>query len=277
MKNTTQMNIVIFSKDRACQLDLLLNSMKRLFNEFSHYNIHVLYTASSTAYEKSYNKLKHTNKNVHFLMESNFKDDLISLVDTEFLYTVFFVDDIVWKEKFTINCQAFNILDKNDEILCLSLRLDPNLTYCYAYNQPMSSPTFDNEMKWDWSGQSGDFGYPMSLDGHIFRTRDILPLLNNLNYCNPNSLEGMLAENPINKSKMVCLEKAPIFNIPINKVQTHNKNRHGNISAEYLNMMFLKGYRISLAPLIGFNNYACHQEVEITLKKSLLSTLSNLF
>lgn len=276
-KCSVPFNIVIFSKDRACQLDLLLTSMRKMFEDYAQSNIYVLYTASSGTYELSYSKLKQAHSKIHFVNECNFKDDLLSLLDLDIIYTVFFVDDIVWKESFTINCDELKLLEKDDEILCLSLRLDPNLTYCYALSINMGPPNFDQEMKWDWRGLAGDFGYPMSLDGHIFRTKDILPLLDKLTYTNPNSLEHQLAENPLNKNKMICLKKAPIFNIPINKVQTINSNRHGNISAEYLNEMFLDGYRILLDPLIGFANYSCHQEVEITLKKPILNTIKCMF
>ena len=248
-----------------------------MFNEYTQYKIILLYTASSAYYQYGYNKIKKTYNHVSFINENDFKSDVIAHIDLKNQYTVFFVDDIVWKEPFTTDCDELNIMEKDPDILCLSLRLDPNLTYCYAYNTKMKAPNFDDKLRWFWDGKEGDFGYPMSLDGHIFRTEDILPLLSSLSYYNPNSLEGILSEHPINRSKMICMKKAPIFNLPINRVQTHNTNRHGNISAEYLNKMFLTGYRISLSPLLGFNNDACHQEVDIKLERSFLNKIRNIF
>ena len=276
-KHNISINITIFSKDRACQLDLLLTSMRKMFQEYALYNIIVLYTVSSDTYKQGYSELIKSHKHINFINESNFKHDLLSQMDSYADFTMFFVDDIVWKERFTVQCNEFELLEKDPDILCLSLRLDPYLTYCYAYDIDMDTPDFDQELRWDWRGETGDFGYPMSLDGHIFRTKDIEPLLSKLSYNNPNSLEGALSNHPLRQAKMICLNKAPIFNMPINKVQTQNTNRHGNISAEYLNKMFLAGYRISLKPLIGFNNYACHQELDVTLKRPILNTIRNVF
>jgi hypothetical protein len=271
------MNIIIFSKDRACQLDLLLNSMQKMFRESSEYVPSLLYTTSNVYYKKGYQQLKKKYKKVKFIKERNFKIDLIDNIDEDKEYTVFFVDDIAWKEPFSINCNELHLMKDDSDILCLSLRLDPNLTYCYAYNSEMKLPELDHNLCWNWAGVEGDFGYPMSLDGHIFRTKEILPLISNLQYTNPNSLEGKLSEVPLKNKKMICLEKSPIFNLPINKVQTHNSNRHGNISAKYLNDMFFLGYRIGLSPIIGFRNNACHQEVDVTLKRSFLNMMKNVF
>lgn len=251
--------------------------MQKMFRQYKSHNITLLYTASNSYYRRGYLMLERSHKNVNFIHENNFKSNLVDNLDPDKKYTVFFVDDIVWKENFSIDCDELDIMDQDTDILCLSLRLDPNLTYCYAYNTEMDAPLFDKDLTWSWDGAEGDFGYPMSLDGHIYRTKDLLPLISKLHYHNPNTLEGRLSENPIKKNKMICLKKAPLFNIPINKVQNYNTNRHGNISAKYLNKMFLAGYRISLHTLIGFNNNACHQEVDISLRRSLLSMIKNIY
>lgn len=251
--------------------------MKMMFQEYMKCNINILYTSSNKSFERGYLQLKKRHKHTHFTKENNFKEDLISQIDPDNKHTVFFVDDNVWKEHFSIDCDELNLLDEDPDLLCLSLRLDPELTYCYAYDTNMNSPEFDSSLRWLWHGAEGDFGYPMSLDGHIFRTNEILPLIEKLSYFNPNSLEGAMSINPLVKNKMICLRKAPIFNMPINKVQTHNNNRHGNISAEYLNKMFNAGYRISPIPLLGFDNNACHQEVGVTLDRSFLTMIKNIF
>ena len=61
---------------------------------------------------------------------------------------------------------------------------------------------------WHWMGMEGDWGYPMSLDGHIFRTAEIAPLLEHLDYRNPNVLEAALARRPL------TLPKAPASTWP---------------------------------------------------------------
>ena len=272
-KQSTSLNIIIFSKDRACQLDLLLTSMRKMFREFSQYEIIVLYTTTDDSYILGYSKLKEYHDDIIFIKESDFRNDLLNILYSDAYFTVFLVDDIVWKEPFTIQCNEIILLENDPDILCLSLRLDPNLTYCYALDIEMDAPKFDRNLRWDWRGKDGDFGYPMSLDGHIFRTKDITPLLFQLSYSNPNSLEGTLSNHPLKPTKMLCLRKAPIFNTPINKVQTQNNNRHGSIFPEHLNQMFITGYRISLKPLIGIQNRGCHQEVNIILKRSIFNVI----
>lgn len=263
------LNVIIFSKNRPCQLDLLLNSMAKFFIEHKVFNTFVLYAVSDDEYQYGYDQLIKKHKKIKFIKEQNFKRDMLENINVDNKYTVFLVDDIVWKESFSVECRELELLDKDLDIICLSLRLDQYLTYCYACDIDMRRPEFDQQMRWQWDGQDGDFGYPMSLDGHIFRTEDIYPLLTSLTYYNPNSLEGELSQHPLNKSKMICLNKARLFNMPINKVQNDNSNRHGSITAEYLNTMFINGYRISLKQLIGYDNNACHQEVDITLKRPL--------
>jgi hypothetical protein len=238
-----------------------------MFHEYKKNIVNVIYISSDENYEESYSVLRDIHSEVNYIRERNFKEDLIKLIDTNMKYTVFFVDDIVWKERFSVKSNEFRLLQNDPEILCLSLRLDRHLSYCYAYDMTMDAPEFDKQNCWSWNGMDGDFGYPMSLDGHIYRTDDILPLLKELPYDSPNKLEGVLSQNPIDRSKMICLEKAAIFNMPINKVQTHVPNRYGSISAEHLNQVFLDGYGISYAPLVHFNNDACHQEVDIALEK----------
>jgi hypothetical protein len=139
------------------------------------------------------------------------------------------------------------------------------MDYCYTLNRKQTPPKMQPGNIWNWRLSDADYGYPMSLDGHIFRTADILPLLETLDYHDPNSLEAALARHPINRPMMMCFDKSVIVNNPINRVQDTIKNRHGDISAEWLNEQFLAGKRIDLTPFIGIEPKACHMELPITM------------
>lgn len=261
------LNCIIFSRDRSCQLELLLRSMKLYFKEFSESIINVLYTYSDDSFKVGYDKLFtiHNDSNIKYIKETvDFKNHVLLLLNPDNLYTIFFVDDIIWKEPFSLNCDDFKLFENNENILTYSLRLHPNLTYCYTANVIMN-PT--KSKLFTWHNLLGDYGYPMSLDGHFFRTEDIMNLLINLSYNNPNQLEGKMAMKPLHKPLMLCSEKSIIFNNPCNKVQTNNPNRYGNISAEYLNEEFLKDYIIDLEPFKHLNNESCHKETSIMLIK----------
>ena len=256
-------NIIIFSRDRGAQLELLLRSMKIHFNEWKTSKINILYTYSNNLFNEGYKITKKLHPEFNYKLEKNFKNDLIPLIDKNKKFSVFFVDDIIFKEDFSLFDDKIKILENDKNILCLSLRLHPHLTYCYPARVKMVNPKPDENNKFNWINKTGDYSYPMSLDGSIFRTNEILPILLHLNYNNPNTLESRMASNPIQKPFMLMYEKSKIINNPANKVQTFNENIHGNISAEFINNQYLNGKKISLKNSIGINNISCHQEIDI--------------
>lgn len=262
------LNIIVFSKDRAAQLELFLRSMKLYFKEFDQYKINVLYTYSNDNFKIGYEKVFkiQNNKNINYIKESlKFKDHILLLLNQENPYTIFFVDDNVFKNSFTLESKQFKLFTMNDDILTLSLRLHPYLTYCYPARIRMKSPNFDSNLIFKWYGESGDYGYPMSLDGHFFRTKEFSALTKVLNFNNPNSYESILAGYPFNRLKMICFEESIIINNPINRVQNYNNNIHGTISAEYINNEFLNDKVIDIEIFKGIKNISCHQEIEIKL------------
>jgi hypothetical protein len=270
LKNMDKINIIVFSKDRACQLELFLRSMKFYFEEFDQHIINVLYTYSNDKFKSGYDKLFtiHNDSNINYIKETqNFKNHILFLLDQDKAYTIFFVDDIVFKNTFTLDCKQFEMFATNNQILTLSLRLHPHLTYCYAACRNMNPPKFDSNLVFNWYGSEGDYGYPMSLDGHFFRTNDIRTLTSMISFNNPNSYESVLACYPLNKLKMICFEDSIIINNPINKVQNFNNNVHGDISAEYLNDMFLDGNIINFEDFKEIKNISCHQETKINFIK----------
>jgi len=263
-------NIIIFSKDRASQLELLLRSMKLYFKEFYNSKINVLYTYSDNEYEKGYDKIFniHNDKNINYIKETDkFKNHILDLLNTENLYTVFFVDDDVFKNTFTLDCKQFKLFTMNNDILALSLRLHPHLTYCYSTQVRINKPNFDSNLVFKWLYEYGDYGYPMSLDGHIFRTSDILSLTTSLYFNNPNTYESVLAGSPINRLKMICFENSIIVNNPVNRVQNTFQNVHGNITSKYINEKLLDDFIIDLDNFKGIINYSCHQEIDIKFIK----------
>jgi hypothetical protein len=257
-------NIIIFSKDRAAQLDLFLRSFQSHVKNATNYQIKILYTFSNKEFEKGYNLLisKYINFNILFKLENDFKKDLIEIVYL-LKHTVFFVDDNIFIRDFNFYDNQQDIFESDNNILCRSLRLNYYLDYCYSIRSIIKSiPKFDKNGVFYWKNMSSDYGYPMSLDGHIFRTKEILPLLESLEYKNPNSLEGQLTLHPINLPKMICYFDSKIINNPINRVQTNNFNHCGSISAITLNERFLNGKILDLK-YDNIKNTACHMELSL--------------
>lgn len=261
-------NIIIFSKNRACQLELFIRSMKEYFKEFNECNITIQYTYSTPEFEKGYQRVMeiHSDSNLNYFYEMYpFQTSLLSQFSPNKPYSVFFVDDNVFKEPFSMEDDEFKRWEKKDDVLTLSLRLHPRLNYCYPARIHQKAPPMVGGV-FEWVGKVGDFGYAMSLDGHFFRTQHISHYLYNIRYTGPNDLESQMAMRPIPISKMICYDKSRIMNIPLNKVQNFNNNVHGHITAEFLNQNFLEGKRISLNNIRGLENTSCHQEIEIELE-----------
>lgn len=257
-----RINVICFSKDRSAQLDLFIRSFEYYSKEKC--DIKIIYTYSNDEFKKGYDKLINYYIDIDFIKETDFKNDILKNIDLDKKYTTFFVDDIIFKNEFSINDKEFEKFESDKSILCLSLRLHPRLTFCYAANIPMM-PT--NNTLFEWFNKTGDYNYPMSLDGHIFRTEEIYTLLMKLDYKNPNQLELYLSMNPINKPKMLCYNNSIIINNPCNKVQTNNPNKHGNIDAKYINDRYLDEYIIDLDEYKGIDNESCHKELPIKFIK----------
>ena len=258
-------NIIVFSKDRAMQLELFLRSFKIFVRNADQYVINILGTWSDEKYKKGYEKLSAMNyANVFFNEEKDFKKMLLSLIDPAKVHTVFFVDDDVFINYFDFYDRQMELFEWDERILCRSLRLNKNLSYCYSSQRPMMQPPFFGDNTFEWQGKDGDYGYPFSLDGHIFRTADILPMLREMPYTNPNTLESTWA-NSIGHfaPKMVCYDKSIIVGNPINQVQTNWENIHGKVNVDLLNERFLNGQKIKLDNFMGMENTSCHQETEL--------------
>ena len=268
----TQLNVIVFSKDRACQLDLLLRSIQEFVLDIGAIRFSILYKSSAASYDQGYEKVKQAFPTFHFVDErkepGDFKSKLLALIDPGSPLSMFLVDDDLFKAAFSLADDPVRWFQDNPDILCLSLRLGKHIDYCYMLDTNTPAPRFAPGGVWTWQGQPGDWGYPMSLDGHIFRTHEIVPLLRQLVYENPNRLEAGLAAHPLAQTKMNCYPESRIFNLPINKVQQVFNNRSGTVDLALLNERYVKGgLRIRLSPLRGVLNRAPHQEYPIELSK----------
>jgi hypothetical protein len=183
-------NAIVFSKDRAMQLNLLLESIE--LNSKDLFRISVLYKSSNEKYENGYLIIKNKYPNIKFIKEEDFKKQTLNLLNTELLYSCFFTDDDIIYKEIKSDLIFKTIIDDLD-IFCFSLRLGKNTTNCYtmrANNVIILLSEENGIIKWDWTKHYMDFGYPLSVDGHIFRTKEILKLSNIINFQNPNTYEA---------------------------------------------------------------------------------------
>lgn len=263
-------NSIVFSKDRASQLHLLLSSLYK--NAPGIFNINVLYTSSNEEFERGYEKLKEICKenfwNVNFIKESNnFKEDVMNLLKSEYKYTTFFTDDDVLFD--AIDYETIENSLSQEDIFCFSLRLGTNTTYCYSENQNnqiVLSGEKDNYIFWDWQKSWYDFGYPLSVDGHIFRTKEIYKLSKPINFSSPNYFEGGLQiYEDFPKKFMSSYKKSKLVGVPVNLVNNSHPNLNGQkykFSTKYLNDNFLNEVFIKLDLMSFTDIIGAHQEIE---------------
>lgn len=221
----SEISTIIFSKNRACQLELLLHSLDL--------SATVLYTCDPE-FQSGYDKLFEMYPEVVFLRETDFHNQVISLIQRP--YILFLVDDDFMLEPFTEDCPEFTEFKQNTDLISLSLRLAPD------YHE---APTMINNT-WPWRGLKHDWGYPMSVSAHIFRREDILPIMKRKSFSMPNDLEVALRKNPPAKDLMLCRDRANFINNSTNQVQFKYNSKHLGLSAHDINDKFLAGYRISL-------------------------------
>lgn len=260
--------LIIFSKNRACQLNLLLDSLKvnatLLFDK-----IHVLYKAENN-YALGYEKLKERYTGINFHEENNFRRDLFKLIDDEVEVTTFMVDDAVVFKK--ILARKIDIIKPVVKYFVIfSLRLGENCVYSHPANlgYTLGEHEVNGEyITFDYTKQQvGDFKYPLSTDGHIFNTRLIKDLLIEIDFYNPNTLEANLQRFVVTNSipKIVkCFRESKLVSIPVNLVNDSFNNRHGlefGISEKELNDRYLNGETIDLKSM-DFNGVnGPHKEI----------------
>ena len=261
------LDFVVFSKDRPAQLELLLRSVKRFVSGWDELGLSVIHLATDERYARGYEIARGLHPEHRWIDEratgSTFRELTLAELGRR-PYTAFLMDDQLFKAPFSVAAPELALLGDDPELLCLSLRMDPGMDYCYAFDQQTGTPPFERGTVWRWTDADGDWGYPMSLDAHVFRTEQIAARLAELHFENPNTMEAALAAAPLDPPLAVCLPVAPTVNVPANRVQSVCDNRYGGGDPGMLNAQFLAGRRLALDPLEGVRTSSPHCELELT-------------
>jgi O-antigen biosynthesis protein len=264
---------VVFSKDRPFQLDGTLRSFFARCQDADRAQVRVLYAASDEKYRARYDSLKRAWPKVHFVPEREFRDDLLSaLRGTELV--LFLVDDNIFVRDFRLG-DGVELLARNPDLLGFSLRLGGNTSHFYMLNRSQRVPPFtplgEDRVKYGWVGEDGDYGYPVEVSSSLYRTGDLLPVLEQLPFRNPNTLEAGLAANAAlfqsTRPRLACYRQSVTFCNPLNMVQNECRtNRAGtdpDCSAEALAVRFDRSERLDVEAYHGFVPDGCHQEVAL--------------
>ena len=248
---------MIFSRNRAMELNSLLTSIKDHFNVFN--NITILFKYSNDDFKAGYDKIigKHKGLNINWILEENFTQDTKDIVNS---FTndlcVTFVDDEWFIRSPDIKNIYWSLRDSDNSINYsgFSLRLGDNFPYTWNADMKHSIPDFeryDDIILWDWTllKESNDYGYPYNLNSMIRRTRDFKEVINKCSFTYPNDLEVAIIKNLDRDKSLLCANKEPsTFLNCLNVAQTHFISRNINQEAftlEALNRKWLDGYELN--------------------------------
>jgi hypothetical protein len=281
---------IVFSKDRPLQLHGLLTSLRNCVNPVPF--VRVLYKATIEPYQCAYRELSTEFAGEQIsLMEQDrfvsFKDQVVGLIRSSSSERLFFlVDDDLFTEK--VDLRLLSSFDTRYVIP--SLRLGENLSYCYVQqkNQSLppfleredilelnlpedvtSHPSFPDLLFWKWGSGQLDWGRPLSLDGNIFSTEEMLILSERMQFGTPNTLESSMQKHrALYRERVgVCFRKSLLLGVPWNKVQVDNLNISGTIHQDALLAQWQAGYRLRVANYLGYRNRSAHEELELWLSQ----------
>lgn len=263
---------IISSKDRACQLDFLLTSLRQ--NDAGIFDIHILYEHSDDRFEEAYQKLIQKYPLLNWIKETNFEKDTHSLVEDAGELICFFVDDNILYKKIGVDYDTVRDFFREEDIFCLSLRLGGNTI---IQNEYMNSRCIlpekavlvrDTYLLWNWKNLPPytNFAYPFSVDGHIFRKELVAEVLSKYSFHTPNALEGRaLPHIDIYSNNMASFKESVLVNTPLNLVGS-SENKSGQkfgATLKELNDLYLNGSSPSLKDMDFSNVRGCHQEIQL--------------
>jgi hypothetical protein len=272
----SDVKMLIFSKNRALQLDLCLNSFYLQAEELPEIN--VIYKTDTKEHEISYKEiLTKDHPEVKFIEETNFRGQVEGLLNKK--YILFCVDDTIWCNPFSFD-DVFSVM--SDYTIGFSFRLGENTKYCYPLNMtqaPNAKIKYDNEiLGYYWAHEMFDFGYPLELSSSLYNTGDILDTIKGRTFNSPNELEAKLdfykKYHFINEKKykpeLLSYKKSVAFAAPMNRVQNiaiaNRFSGNEKYDADYLLRIYLTGNRIDYRAFSGVVSNAAHMEVEYTYR-----------
>jgi len=163
------------------------------------------------------NKLLNEDNFIHKIINvNNLKDQIVSFIkeDINSNYTIIDENKLCYDY---IKTEEIDEALKNEEIFCFSLSLGKNVTHCSNMNcDNVFKPEKEenNILYWNWSVHYMDFGYPLNLDGTVFRGKELLKFLKNINFENSLELENNLQIfDNYPKETMCCFKNNKIIEI----------------------------------------------------------------
>ncbi|NCC84158.1 MAG: glycosyltransferase [Clostridia bacterium] len=265
--------VIIFSKNRALQLQAALESFLRQCADATNANIRVLYKASDARHERQYRVLRTRFPGIQFVTETNFRPQLLRLA-ADGCWLLLLVDDVIFHRPFTL-AECITALESQPEALSVSLLLGTNTVYCHTQDVPQPAPDMEMAtgrfLRFRWQNAAYDFGYPLEVSGSLYRASHILALLHDIPFENPNRLEAILSTRIGHVEQFpwrLVFSQSVGFCNPLNRVQQVFANRIAaqSVDAEILADEFDQGQAIDLDAFADLTPNAAHFEVAVRFR-----------
>jgi len=269
-----KINAIVFSRDRAAQLKIFLDSAIKNAPEFK---LNVIYGHTNEAFEQGYDTIikDEDYEGVNFIKEESLRDQALKTLKSDFDHSCFFLDDDIIYKKVSAEDVIKSIKDDED-VVCFSLRLGKNTTYCYTIGEDNVMHDIDEDgdiMKWDWKLHYLDFGYPFSLNGHIFRTRDIYKLVRKAKFATIEEMEMQLFDfsEHFPRNLMASYTESRLVNVPTGRVQLSVENEmtmalkdvQARKGRQRMNEQLLRGESPDFLKLELPEIEGCHQDIDL--------------
>ncbi len=257
---------VVFSHNRAAQCHLLLESIRK--NIPGVFNTHIIYKADKPEYQSAYNDTLNHFINEHFYGVSDhwnlerYTRQIIEESKTDEI--AFFTDSTVIYMLAPLVGHEFLTKIRTDRAV-FSLRLGYNTLIQNHHTGEIQIPLHlcsdeTQTISWNFNHHHplSNYGYPFSMDGHIYSRELIRDLIHRMHFKTPAELESNLFHFKHRIPQALRSFKHSIAVTAFNNQYT----------IEQLNQMYLSGDRIDLEEIMKQQVMGCHQEIPFCMINS---------
>lgn len=283
--------IIIFSYNRAMQLDALLTSIAS-FWKYPDIKIHVLYNASDNTFSRGYERLKELYSEVTFTQEntlsyssyslaemtnyfnlkllyfcphlrgrnSDFRKQLICILkDSDDCLTMFLTDDSIFIRPVELSQDNMDWIIEQPCLRQFSFRHGAEL----IGERKIRSTNIGYEWLFSEFSSNDHWGYRFSLDAHVYCREALLSLLQKASFSNPNTLESSGLLHSQHRSMFIqgrCLQHIMVLSFPINIVQETFQNEALCVNPSLLNEYFLEGYKLEYPKIDNISTFQVYPQ-----------------
>ena len=267
---------LIVSKNRASQLRLLLESL--YCNATGIFQPYVLWHANTPQLEAGYRKLISEFAQARFARETCLLDNFYAFLDFwKDGHFALFMDDCIFYKPLRLSSEEL-ISKMDDDTWCLSLRLGYNTI---ENTEKQIIPTREDEgfirYKFKEYGPYDSYGFCFSWDGIIYKTQDVLDLLNGNDFTEtdnqwailPQKIENFTANNRrfIKKDLICCPTESYVVSMNYNS--THPVSKFNDYPLDQLNAYYLEGNVIDLNTINFDKIKSTHESRPFALRQAV--------